>query len=167
MRPWQNRSIEEANLLNPAFLSVLTHECVKGFVDSGNGNAPYILPFLVLPLVLHKRTRLSFPSTTRTIFASWITKREGTQAKAGYVERAKSLNPYIKEALLFSLANGILIINERGGLELGRQKKDLAQDGASFTSEVAECITRASFCGKWFSRIGKIETAMALLGVKP
>ena len=61
MRPWDERSTEEANLLNPAFLTVLSYQCIKGYNETAGKNAPYVLPFLVTSLILHKRTRESLP----------------------------------------------------------------------------------------------------------
>jgi hypothetical protein len=167
MRAWESRSIEEANLLNPAFLSVLLVECIKGYTSEEKEQAPYVLPFLVLPLVLHKKTRLALPGTTRTIFASWISKKEGTLAKAGYPERALSLKPYIKEALLFSLANGLIQVDGKGGLQVLMTNSKRKGTGAERTEEVEDCIMRSSFCGRWFARVGKVETVMTFLGVRP
>ncbi|MDO9326623.1 MAG: DUF6521 family protein, partial [Methanoregula sp.] len=68
MRPWGKRCIEEANLFNPAFLSVIAHQCVKGYEDESGSNVPYILPFLIAPLILHKNTRDNLPSSIATKF---------------------------------------------------------------------------------------------------
>ena len=167
MRTWERRSVDEANLLNPAFLSVIAYQCVKGYSETTGNSAPYILPFLVSPLVLPKKSRKSLPRTVGTAFTSWITKPQGTAVKVSYAPRASSLVPYIREALLFSIANGVLT-QERDCSFLTR--KTITVDSlhdTSFTDEVEECFKKAYFCGRWLARVGKIETVMALLGVRP
>src|SRR4030042_6732456 len=108
MKPWQKRSSEEANLLNPAFLALILHQCVKGYCDAGQSKAPYVLPFLIIPLVLHKGTREALPVKVSTTLSTWITRLQGVQAKTGYAERARSIVPYVKEALIFAFSHQLV-----------------------------------------------------------
>ncbi len=78
MRPWDKRSLEEANLLNPAFISIICYQCVKGYCETAGKSAPHVLPFLVTPLVLHKKTREDLPRTVSTTFSTWTTQIQGT-----------------------------------------------------------------------------------------
>ncbi|MDO8871786.1 MAG: DUF6521 family protein [Methanoregula sp.] len=168
MRSWDRRSIEEANLLNPAFLSVITHQCVRGYVDGTGSNAPYVLPFLVAPLILHKNTRDNLPSTIATKFPTWISQLTGTQAKAGYAQRASSIVPFMKEAMIISISNKIIIPTENNYFLTYNPKINIPSIVKDpFTHEVIDCFKKSHFCGRWFARAGSIETIMALLGVKP
>ena len=167
MIAWQKRSPEVANLLNPAFLSVVIQQCIKAYSVESKGNAPYVLPFLVSPIVLHKRTRDALPGQISTPFTTWITQLEGSHTKIGYSERASSVVPYVKEALAFAFANNIIITEDDGSLRVNKQIRVPTRLNDTLTEEVFICYKKASFSGRWFARAGKIETVMALLGVKP
>jgi len=168
MRTWDKRSFEEANLLNPAFLSIICYLCVKGYCEKGSKNAPYILPFLVTPLVLHKKTRENMPRTVSTTFFTWISRPQGAQAKIEYAQRTRSIVPYVKEALVFSLSNKLLKSTENCSFQIDSLNLKIpSKEDDLFTNEVLECFKKAYFCGRWFAHTGKIETSMALLGVKP
>lgn len=166
MRSWDERSTEEANLLNPAFLTVVSYQCIKGYQETARKNAPYVLPFLVTSLVLHKKTRESFPRSIRTHFSTWITQTKGAQAKIGYPERTRSVVPCVKEALDFGLANQLLTISN-GSFGTNQNIRVPSRINNETTAEVVDCFKKAYFCGRWLARAGKIETVMALLGVKP
>jgi len=166
LRPWDERSTEEANLLNPAFLTVLSYQCIKGYNETAGKNAPYVLPFLVTSLILHKRTRESLPRGISTHFSTWITQTEGAQAKIGYADRTRSIVPCIKESLAFGLANQLLTISN-GSFGSNQNISVPSRSNNDTTAEVVDCFKKAYFCGRWFARAGKIETVMALLGVKP
>ena len=53
MRRWEERPIEVANLLNPAFCGRLLYQSIVGHSEYESKDMPYVLFFLVLPLVLH------------------------------------------------------------------------------------------------------------------
>jgi len=167
MRAWECRSAEEANILNPPFIGGLCFEVIREYCNNAKKEAPYILPFLTVPLILHKKTRESLPTTIRTTFVSWALSSTGTQVKTKYFAHTKALVPVIKEAVSFIIKNGFLSITQRGNFELGLKNKLLKQIPPDFTDEVNDCFKRAAFCGRWFAHAGKIETIMALLGVKP
>lgn len=168
MRAWNERSIEEANLLNPSFIGIVCYQAIKGYCHTAKNGAPYLLPFIVTPLVLHKRTRLSLPSRVSAHFATWTLSKEGTQAKARYAEHAKALNPSVKESLSLVIRHNILSITSRGEF-IPRENtvQDYTKKTQEFTDEVMDCFKRAAFCGRWIARAGAIETVMVLLGVKP
>lgn len=167
MRPWYKRSLEEANLLNPAFLSIILQQCIKAYSDTAQRNAPYVLPFLVTSIVLHKRTRDALPRGINTTFSTWVTHIQGSHTKIGYPERTRSIVPYVKEALAFALANNMVIADDDGSLRVKQQIRIPTSSDDIVTDEVVMCFKKADFCGRWFARAGKIETVMALLGVKP
>lgn len=166
MRHWDERSTEEANLLNPAFLAVVSYQCIKGYTETSGKKAPYVLPFLVTSLILHKRTRESLPRGIRAHFLTWITQTKGAQAKIGYIDRTRSIVPYVKEALAFGVANKLLMISNCS-FGTGQKIYVPAHSNDKITVEVVDCFKKAYFCGRWLAQAGKIETVMALLGVKP
>lgn len=168
MRVWQNRSAEEANLLNPTFIGLVCHRAIKEYCKTARSGAPYPLPFLITPLVLYKKTRLSLPSRVSTPFVTWILCPEGTQAKTKYAAHAISLVPSVKESLSFAIKHELLSITPRGEfVPATTVVQDYDKKSSDFTEEVMDCFKRAAFCGRWIARAGRIETVMALLGVKP
>lgn len=167
MRPFAKRSAEEANLLNPAFLASIILQCIKGYIETNKNGAPLVLPFLVVPLILHKHSRETLPRTVSTTLASWVTSTEGLQAKIGFAERARSLSPYIKEGVSLALANNLIKILPDGSINVGLNSKQRRQSSNDLTKEVEMCTKSANYCGRWFARTGKIEMIMVLMGVKP
>ncbi len=64
MRKWSDRVVKEANLLNLAFGAVLLAETVAHYDNKAHQGLPFALAFLVLPIILHEKTRRSLPITT-------------------------------------------------------------------------------------------------------
>lgn len=164
LRNWEKRSPEVAALFNPAFTSLLICTALLEFKNGDECEAPYVFPFILLPLILHPKTRMKLPRSARTAFSSWITNEENTAIKVGFADRAKNMAPYIKDALLFALKNDRLLINSNGMIVIS---SDTRISVPCTTEEVRDCIRAAKLCGKWFSTIGDLKTAMALLGVQP
>jgi Family of unknown function (DUF6521) len=103
---WSDRSVEQARLLNPAFLAALLWSCSEGYKSVAEQGIPFPLTFIAMPVTLHKATRESLPKTTRTSMATWLV--QNPQAHVRFAERATALVPLIKEGILFG-ANGKLI----------------------------------------------------------
>lgn len=166
MNVWEERSLEAGNLLNPAFLSVLVHNTVRSYQSESQAPVPFTIPFLTLPLVLHKKTREALPRAVSTTFASWISRPEGVTAKLGFPRRARSLVPFIKDALLMGLLNNLFLI-ENGNLVNAPKTKIGRADALSHSEEFVDCLAKAGFCGRWLSLSGPSETILALMGVRP
>lgn len=164
MKKWANRSPEVAALLNPAFCGLLISVGLDEYLKSKEDGAPYVFPFIMLPLVLHKPSRHLFPRTTRTAFSTWITNADTARAKIGFAERSKNMVPYVKEALIFSIQNKYIHVTDSGLLKPQVQSP---QDFSNATPEVKECIRASKMFGKWFSMVGDFKTVMALLGIRP
>ncbi len=167
MRSWEARSIEEANLFNPAFVGLICSEAIKEYCKAGNKEAPYQIPFVIAPLILHKKTRESLPSRVSKTFVAWVSSLEGTGAKMTYAEHAKALVPVVKESLIFSIINESISISSDGNLTPGPKIIKTLNQSSDLTDEVLDCFRKSAFCGRWFASAGKVETVMALLGIKP
>lgn len=161
IRPWNQRSIEQANLLNPAFLTLLCVDCVQAHEDEMS----YTKPFLIIPLALHGNTRMLLPKKTTRSFSDWITTPSNIGAKSGYADRARSLSPFIRESLQFAISHELIEITESGHLKLGKIKVSKAIKGESL--EVLQIRKASRMLAKWFSKSGSEETIMMLLGVRP
>jgi len=165
MKPWAERTIEEANLLNPAFCCINITSAVVGHVNINRAGMPYPLTFMILPIVLHKKTRELLPQNTRTSLAAWLQKN--ITVRILFPERAISLKPYTREAILFALLHNWLSIDTKGRLQTLITNRDINYFLAKLTDDARECVKRSRFIGKWFAAAGSVQTVMALWGIRP
>ncbi|MHC5731680.1 MAG: three component ABC system middle component, partial [Nostoc sp.] len=102
MQSWEQRPFEYANLLNPAFCSILLRNAIKSYHAQKKQGMPYPLLFLVL----HGSTRNALPKTTVTKLHIWLQRQP--EARVGFGDRTSYLVPYTKEALAFGMQTGII-----------------------------------------------------------
>jgi hypothetical protein len=156
---WRTRSREERALLNPAFCGELLHAAATEY---GEGGLPFPLSFLVLPVVLHKKSREALPTTIRTSIPTWLHGHPAV--KIGFDERVTHTAAVTREALAFLLVHSKLRVGAGGALlPEGAVKHD--HDPGS--DEIKECITKARFLGRWLRRAGTPATVYALFGIRP
>lgn len=164
MKPWPQRPIEEANLLNPAFCCVALASSVAEYASVDRVGMPYPLVYLVLAAALHKPTRIWLPRTTRTTLGAWL--QEHADARVGFAERVIALKPYCREAILFGALRNWLTMTDEGRLLAGDvgavERAVRVLDG-----EARECTRAARLVGRWFARAGTPQTVMAYWGVRP
>ena len=165
MNLWAERSLEERNLLNPAFCAVLLWHAAHGYATERSTSMAIEVSFLVLPFVLHRETREDLPSSIRTSLPTWLAGHPIVRTRLG--DRASMLCAFTKEALTFGGCHGLLSLAQ-GGV---RANVDMRQRVNAFlktaSHEVRECAKRAEFLGRWFDNAGTPETVMTLLGVCP
>jgi hypothetical protein len=166
MKHWRLRAQEEQRLLNPSFCSILLWNAASAYRSQADGDLamPFVLLFLLLLTVLHAETRNSLPHTTATSFAAWLS--EHSVGRATIADRARTLVPFTKEAILFGSVHGLFSVN-RNGLIANSEWKRHVKTVERASKEVRSCIKRAAFVGKWFAKAGDAETVMALVGVRP
>ncbi len=166
MKAWADTPPEVANLLNPAFCGQVVVRTVKSYLAESRGKPmPYPLAFIILPLVLHSRTRQSIKGTTRH-FQVWL---NGVQAvKVGLGSRARSLVPYTRQALTFTTQTRALVVSETtAAISLGVKLKTIRSRNFPISNETKECLTKADILGKWFARSNSSTTIYASLGLMP
>jgi hypothetical protein len=165
MRRWEERPIEVANLLNPAFCGRLLYQSIVGHSEYQSKDMPYALFFLVLPLVLHAPTRAVISSTTRH-FQVWLNAHQ--EVKLGFAQRAKALVPYTREAVLFLYSAGAVKVSEQTAA-FRTAGKLRARPRVTFTisEETRDCIAKARVVGRWFARVNSPATVYAICGVMP
>ena len=164
LAPWSDRPLEQARLLNPAFVGTLLWSCARAYRSTADQPQPYALSFLVAPVVLHKSTRESLPTTTRTSLVSWV--GENPRVIVGFAERARSLVPLVKEAVLFASNGGLLQVHE-SRVVAEAKPRSMAGFEREASAEVKACSKKAEFLGKWFALSGEYTTVMTLWGVAP
>lgn len=165
MTPWQARSSEERNLLNPGFCAMLLWQAAQGYASERTVPMAVELSFLVLPFTLHRETRESLPSNIRTSLPTWLAEHPIVRTRLG--ERAAALRGFTKESLIFGGSHGLLALAPEGIRGNAGMKKRVNAVLSSTSDEVRECAKRAEFLGRWLEKAGSSETVMALLGVRP
>jgi hypothetical protein len=160
--PWQNRPIEVANLLNPAFTALLIREAAAGHSkDSGLG-LPFSLAYFVLPIALHGETRAALPRTTAALLHVWL--QEHGVIKEETSRRLVRLKPYTNEAILFGLQHGLLTVGDEG--RLGKTRIRLRGPLES-DSDPRECRGAAAMVGRWFAKTASTSLIYSLWGIRP
>ena len=166
MQPWSNRPVEEANLFNPAFCATLLAKTSSDYLKRVGSSFPFPLSFLVLPIVLHRGTRLALPGSTITSLLSWI--QENRDQLVDFPVRVSHLRSITREALLFGVQHETLSLASDGGLTVGSKYQSATERRtALFTDEARECVDRAGFVGRWFCSAGTTATIFAAWGVTP
>ena len=148
MKHWEARPVEVANLLNPAFCGEVLRHAIKRHNVIAERPFPYTLAFLVLPIVLHKRTRERIPTGTPKPLHVWL--QEQQDVRVGLPKRAKQLVPITKESLAFLLQLKAITVDQNAALSLPRipRRRVEGQD----SGEIADCYQKAEILGRWFAR---------------
>ncbi|WP_287373668.1 three component ABC system middle component [Prosthecochloris sp.] len=168
MTAWHERAHEERHLLNPAFCSVLLWQAGKGSFE--NFNSPRISlsfneAFLILPLVLHQKTRNSLPSRLISSFPVWI--NDNPLVVESLPQLASSLVPYTKAAIIFGETGELFRFKGDEMLIILEREPDIRAMVRKTSNEVQQCMKKAHFLGKWFTHTGSPETIFTLLGIRP
>lgn len=162
MKPWTQRPFEIRNLFNPAFCGVVLFRAMAGYEEEDDTGMPFSLALLVLPLCLHKDTRIVLSDNARGYFLKVIEKNP--RVLVGFAKRANQLLPFAFEAMGFLMERGCFLVTEAGRLRTVDQKVRKKVTG---TEESIACQRVARFVGREFARVGDRGTVYSSLGVRP
>jgi hypothetical protein len=162
MKPWNQRPFEVRNLFNPAFCGVILFRALHGFEEEDRAGMPFSLSLLVLPLCLHKDTRLVLTDNSRSYFLKAVEKNP--RILVGFAERTKHLLPFTLEAFGILMERDCFIVTGDGRLRTVDKKVRKTIGG---TEESIACQRIARFVGREFARIGDRATVYTSLGVRP
>lgn len=152
---------EVSNLFNPAFCGVLIHQIVVGYKKESGNDIPYFLLFIIFPILMHKPTRDLLPKTLATKLHPWI--QDHQEVKIGFEKRVKTMNKYVRNAIVFGLQQQILVLKENGEIKANELKlKNIDKE----SSEASACIVKALMVGRWFGIAGDLSTVVALWNIK-
>ena len=165
MKPWAERTREEAHLLNPAFCCVTITAACGGYGESSDQPLPFALVFMVLPITLHKYTRGSLPRTIRTSIPAWL--QEHPEARLGFHERLMALQPHTRESIRYGLAFDWIAMGNSGGIRCVATNALINRTIQSLDGDARDCVSRARFLGRWLGNTASAETTMALWGIRP
>jgi hypothetical protein len=163
---WEQRPQDVANLLNPSFDGFLVYKAVAGFQREADDGMPFELAFLVLPFVLHAKTRNRLPSKVTTHLATWL--QEQRDVLLGFGERTADLVAYTQEAIRFLTDHELVTVHENARIHTGPDKYNRGVGPyTQSTDEIAHCVRAATSVGRWLALSGNSTTIFALLGIKP
>jgi hypothetical protein len=160
---WSERPVEVANLLNPPFMGLLLRQAVDGYLAEKGEGMPYSITFLILPILLHQRTRAALPRAITTPMHAWL--QQYPQVRIGFADRARELLPYTKEALMFAMQLGVLAIDQDGHVVPG--SKRTRNPGWGRESGMDDFRTKPTFVGRWLAHAGSAATVFTMWGVRP
>ncbi len=164
--PWEERPIEEANLLNPAFMCALIIEFLKDYSKVQPNGAPITIVTVAMATVLHRDSRERLPNRIITSLYSWLQDNE--DILIDFSVRSKNVLPYIKEAIMFGMATETLSNGKGHNISLGIKKISLTKNFLEqTTSEIKSIFDRVKFIGRWLSNSGTESSILAAWGIKP
>ena len=165
---WEQRPVEIANLLNPAFCALLLHDAITVYGQKDERGMNYLLVYLILPLVLHKTTRKSIPNRASVTLLEWIEKYEINNWV--FVEHIRQLIPFTKESLIFSIQQDTIAFGNHGTIysKLTPASKTLENDNSWMQNSVPiDCRNKAKVVGEWFADIADATTIYRAFGIRP
>lgn len=168
MKTWTERAHEERHLLNPAFCSTLLWAAARGAASrpsSARASLSFLEAFLILPLVLHQKTRKTIPNILTSSLPVWINAQP--LIVASLPNRARSLVPYTKEAISFGACHRLIEVTGDQIFSSALADRSMNRMLRQSSEEVRECMKKAEFVGKWFAHTGAPETIFTLLGIRP
>ena len=165
MIAWQDRPVEVANLLNPAFAAIVVHEAVRNYSRVAMIPMPVALTFLVPPIALHAPSRARLPATTVAKMRPWL--EDHPEARVGFAARARALRDFVREGILFAGQHRLISLSDDGGLV--PRRKSACRVPASWRpgSDPFECWRATGFVARWFASTAAAPTLFAFWGVKP
>lgn len=162
MKNWDNRATEIAYLLNPAFCGRIIYNAIKTYQQESKCPMPFPLVYLILPLVLHRKTRERIKSVTQ--MQIWI--QRNPEMLIGFAYRTKNMVLITNEAVEFLMQSGYITLTNNAELEVAQFFKTVSVN-KFINDEIKECISKSSSVAKWFAKSGTVDTIYICWGVKP
>jgi hypothetical protein len=153
---------DAAALFNPAYCAAILHRLCSGYQFAGASGIPYALAFLALPIVLHETSAERLPSSARTRFHTWLL--DHPEILIGFADRARSLAPFVRDAISFGLKSQVIQLVESDRLSASKSTQLAKWRKSPYNVATAE---RALILGKLFSQIDEISTVFTFFGVRP
>jgi hypothetical protein len=164
LNTWEERPLELACLLNPAFLGAILWRAVGGYEVTAVAGMPFEFSPLIFPLVLHPATREMLPDI-RTTLPTWL--QDHRELVVQLPDRIRELVPFTRECLIFTVRRAVLVIDGNGRIRRGPMQLKGRSRYPSLSDEIGECWRRAEFVGRWLAEAGPSVTVYGLLGITP
>jgi hypothetical protein len=158
-------TLEERRVLNPAFSGALIARAAMGYSGEASEGLPFIYAYLILPFVLHEETRLRLPNAIVTRLITWTERN--ADLVAYFPRRLNDLSPATREGLLLITTTDVASVGTRGCIIVNAASRVLTKlEKTTKSNEVADCMKRAHFVGRWLATSGTIPTVLSSLGVR-
>ena len=169
MTAWQERTIEQRNLLNPAFCTIVVWHLTRGYRTESTAlgaseGLPLELAFVGASLVLRGQTRDQLPRTVASSLATWV--HDHPLERSAVAKGVVVLREAVRESVIFGTQHRMLSLN---GRQLDANQESTRKINAylrTSSTEVRECMRQAMFVGRWLCKAGAPPTVLALLGVQ-
>jgi hypothetical protein len=163
MKNWENRPVEAANLFNPTFCGEIIRLCAKSYATEADTPFPYLLSFMVLPVILYEDIRTHMNARSYSFLHVWL--QDHPYLRINFSERVRQLTPITQESLCFLLQIGALTLTEDGRLVAN----DYRRKGVSSqkSPKMKDFYSKAEVLGKWFARAGEVSTIYVMWGIRP
>ena len=160
---WTYRNPIVANLFNPAFCGEAIRRTIKSYNDNSKESFPFALSFLILPLLLHKRTRERMPKSTASYLFAWVENND--DLFYNFSQRAKDMVPFTKESIMFLLQNKHIDVDQSGGLNFvnKRQKRIQGDDLEEFDM----IMKNTNMLGKWLAKNSNVNSIYSFFRIIP
>lgn len=154
MRSWEDRSKEIAFLLNPAYCGKILYATIQRYNKvSKNGDFPFALIYLILPLMLYPQVPEKI--NARTKFSKFV--NENPELFISFAERAKNLITITNETIEFLMSGQAIVLKDNATLKCFKHIK-LPDE---------ELIKKSKALGTMFTTAGSINLIYLMLGVRP
>lgn len=160
---WEERNTIVANLFNPAFCGEVIRVVINSYNRHTKNIFPFAFSFIILPILLHKKTRDKMPRTIRTYFFVWV--EENDNLFFDFSLRTKSMVKYTKEALQFLLAYQKIVITREGEIATSIEKVKLINK--EDFEEYNEIIKKAEMLGKWLATTSDVKSIYSFFRITP
>ena len=163
MDKWNNRSDEIAYLINPAFSASLIYLVIKEYSKKRNEGLPFSLTYLILPILLHKKTRGIVNSRSNMVKCI----QENQEILVGFSKRANSLIDFTNEAIEFLLSRKVIVFEDDKIKICASISLKTLSDIEEKDEEIKDCFIKAGNLGRWFLDMKTEENVYIAWGVKP
>lgn len=160
---WLDRPKEIKTHFNPMFCSIVLSGALGSYQKEKGIGMPIPLSFLVLPLVLHSKTRSSLPKMKASNMGLWSSEKESELLLLN--KRIESLNRPTFMSISFLNINDVISIAE--GRIIFKKNIRGINSYINLTPEVYEIFLKSQFVGRWFANSGEVSTIYTYLGVRP
>ncbi len=159
--PWEKRPIELANLFNPAFLAVLIAKVSEGYKTKSLDDLPYSVAFLAIPLIIYPSLNQQLPTSAQSKLHLWLSENQDVLFE--FPDLARSLSPYVREAISFGVSHQVLELSKQAYLAPTKVKlKEWEKHPKN-----SEFSKKALLVGKLLGQTKQTSSLFSFFGVCP
>jgi hypothetical protein len=149
---------------NPALTSTLIWQFARSYSEKLEIGPPVALCFVILPIVMSRRTRETFTGTNiSTGFLTWLARHP--ELTLNLAKRVMATRDLTREALRFGIAYGLFTVKSDGTVLVNNDAVSLSKK-MSGADERVRMVRIASHLGRWLSTL-PVATIFYSLGATP